>query len=228
MATQVYIDKKAEFTLKPKFLEVVRSLPNTDPKQTVFSYEEVLFLSEFRPEDYFFFCQVTLLLSTYIFAHKEKFFDCRNIKLAMVAGDPLGEAFGVRAFHRCQVNNLLKNQLIPLPESNGTETTAVVRSTGSAAVSVSITEMSVPVTSKQGVSATPPALPGSAAGIVLPAFPALSKAHSTPAGSGSSGNVRKRSDSESEGSESRNKQARTELRNLAIVRPGSRRLSCKG
>ena len=49
----------------------------------------------------------------------------------MVAGDPLGEAFGVRAFHRCQVNNLLKNQLIPLPESNGTETTAEVRSNGS-------------------------------------------------------------------------------------------------
>ena len=122
VATQVYINKKAKFTLKPKFLEVVRSLPNTDPKQTVFSYEEVLFLSEFRPEDYFFFCQVTLLLSTYIIAHKEKFFDCRNIKLAMVAGDPLGEAFGVQAFHRCQVNNLLKNQLIPLPESNWTET----------------------------------------------------------------------------------------------------------
>ena len=42
VTTQVYIDKKAEFTLQPKFLEVVRSLPNTDPKQTVFSYEEVI------------------------------------------------------------------------------------------------------------------------------------------------------------------------------------------
>ena len=44
VATQVYINKKAKFTLKPKFLEVVRSLPNTDPKQTVFSYEEVISL----------------------------------------------------------------------------------------------------------------------------------------------------------------------------------------
>lgn len=202
--TQVYINKKAEFTLKPKFLEVVRSLPNTDPKQIVFSYEEV-----------------TLLLSTYILAHKEKFFDCRNIKLAMVAGDPLGEAFGVRAFHRCQVNNLLKNQLIPHPGNTGTDTRTEVRSNGSAAVSVSISEMSVPVTSKQGVSGTPSGLSGSAAGLVLPAFPALNKAHSTPVGS-SSGNVRKRSDSESEGSETRNKQARTELRNLVIDRPGSR------
>ena len=144
----------------------------------------------------------------------------------MVGGDPLGEAFGVEAFHRCQVNTLLKKQLIPLPDS-GTETRAEVRSNGSSAVSVSISEMSVPVTSKQGVSATPSGLPGSAAGLVLPAFPALSKAHSTPAGSS---NVRKRSDSESEGSESRTKLARTELRaeRLVIVRPGSRRWSCKG
>ena len=145
----------------------------------------------------------------------------------MVAGDPLGEAFGVRAFHRCQVNNLLKNQLVPHTSNTGTDTKAEVRSNGSSAVSVSISEMSVPVTSKQGVSGTPSALSGSAAGLVLPAFPALSKAQSTPAGS-SSGNVRKRSDSESEGSETRNKQARTELRNLVIDRPGSRRLSCKG
>ena len=41
MTTQVYVDKKAHFTLKPKFLEVVRCLPSADPKQTVFSYEEV-------------------------------------------------------------------------------------------------------------------------------------------------------------------------------------------
>ena len=41
VTTQVYVDKKALFTLKPKFLEVVRCLPSADPKQTVFSYEEV-------------------------------------------------------------------------------------------------------------------------------------------------------------------------------------------
>ena len=39
----------------------------------------------------------------------------------------------------------------------------------------------------------------------------------------SSANSRKRSDSESEEAEGRHKQARTELRNLVIVRPGSRR-----
>lgn len=203
ISTQVFIDKKALFTLKPKFLTVVRSLPSTDPEQTVFTYEEV-----------------TLLLSTYILTHKEKFFDARNIKLAIVAGDPLGDAFGVQAFHRCQVNNLLKSQLIAVEPQSQTNSRAEVRSSGSDAVNVSITELSVPVTSGQGEAGAPADLSGSAAGLVLPAFPALSKAHSTPAGS-SSGAVRKRSDSESE-SELRNKQARTEIRNLVIVRPGSR------
>lgn len=34
--------------------------------------------------------------------------------MALVDGDLLGETFGVRAFHRCQVLNLLKRQLIPV------------------------------------------------------------------------------------------------------------------
>ena len=165
--------------------------------------------------------QVTLLLSTYILSHKEKFFDSRNIKLAIVAGDPLGEAFGVQAFHWCQVNNLLKSQLIPLQSNGSTDIKAEVRSTGSSGVNVSISEMSVPVTSKLGEARPPADLTGSAAGLVLPAFPSLNKALTAPAGS-SSGIVRKRSDSESE-PEARNKQARTEVRNLVIVRPGSRR-----
>jgi len=203
VSTQISVDKKALFHLKPKFLEVVRSLPSVDPTQSVFSYEEV-----------------TLLLSTYILSHKEKFFDSRNIKLAIVAGDPLGEAFGVQAFHRCQVNNLLKSQLIPLQSNGSTDIKAEVRSTGSSGVNVSISEMSVPVTSKLGEARPPADLTGSAAGLVLPAFPSLNKALTAPAGS-SSGIVRKRSDSESE-PEARNKQARTEVRNLVIVRPGSR------
>ena len=105
--------------------------------------------------------QVTLLLSTYILSHKEKFFDSRNIKLAIVAGDPLGEAFGVQAFHRCQVNNLLKSQLIPLQSNGSTDIKAEVRSTGSSGVNVSISEMSVPVTSKLGEARPPADLTGS-------------------------------------------------------------------
>ena len=37
-----------------------------------------------------------------------------NIKVALVHNDPLGEAFGVRAFHRIQVSNLLRSQLLPV------------------------------------------------------------------------------------------------------------------
>ena len=36
-----WINKNGEFRLKPKFLEVVRSLPDTNQDQTIFSYEEV-------------------------------------------------------------------------------------------------------------------------------------------------------------------------------------------
>lgn len=66
--------------------QVVQLVPGTDPKQTIFSYEEV-----------------TLLLSKYILSRKDDIFDPRNIKLALVANDPIGDAFGVKAFHRCQV-----------------------------------------------------------------------------------------------------------------------------
>ena len=47
--------------------------------------------------------QLTKLLSNYILANKARFFDDRNIKVAMVEGDRLGVAFAVKAFHRTQV-----------------------------------------------------------------------------------------------------------------------------
>ena len=87
----------AKFRLKPLFLIVVRSVEGTNPEQTIFTYQEV-----------------TLLLSKYILAKKDVLFDHRNIKLAIVKNDPLGAAFGVSAFHRCQANALLRSQLIPL------------------------------------------------------------------------------------------------------------------
>ena len=46
---------------------------------------------------------MTKHLSHYILTRKERFFDDRNIKVALCDGDPLGVAFGVRAFHRTQV-----------------------------------------------------------------------------------------------------------------------------
>jgi len=95
-STYVVTDKRAKFTCKPLFLAVLRTLPETDKNKLVFTYEEV-----------------AILLSTYILKHKNRLFDPRNIKLALVKGDLLGEAFGVSAFHRCQVNNFLRDQLIP-------------------------------------------------------------------------------------------------------------------
>jgi len=174
ISTQVVTDKNAKFKVNQKFLDVLSVVPNFDKSRTVYTYEEV-----------------TLLLSTYILMNKKKFFDTRNIKLAMVQDDPLGEAFGVNAFHRCQVNNLLRGQLTPVTECPDT---AVVTSTSSPGCEVSITEKPVPVTSVNGVSDIPENLRGSAAGMALPAFPALSKAQTMP----SSGFVRKRSDSESD------------------------------
>lgn len=169
VSSQVFTDKNAKFTLKPLFLEVVRQVPECNPHQTVFTYE-----------------QVTLLLSKYILARKEKFFDQRNIKLAMVENDKIGEAFGVKAFHRCQVNNLLRQQLLPYSRP-GPDLGLVngAGSSGPAGVSVLVTDKPQPA------APTPP--------LSYPPFPALSKAASLPA--------RKRSGSGERG-ESRSKQAR--------------------
>ena len=41
ISTNVVTDKKAKFTCKPKFLLVLRTLPNVDKNRTVFTYEEV-------------------------------------------------------------------------------------------------------------------------------------------------------------------------------------------
>jgi len=202
ISTQVVTDKQAKFKVKPKFLEVLRSLPSTDQKKTVFTYEEV-----------------TLLLSTYILEHKTKFFDTRNIKLAIVKGDPLGDAFGVTAFHRCQVNNLLRGQLIPYDPSCP-DLAVVTSSSSSPGCSVAITENPVPIVSSKGVAGTPENLRGSAAGIVLPPFPALSKARTLPAGFNSL--VRKRSDSDDEAEEMKSKQSRTmEFSNVVVTRARS-------
>ena len=42
VSTEVVTDKQAKFTVRPKFLEVIRSVPDVDQKKTVFTYEEVI------------------------------------------------------------------------------------------------------------------------------------------------------------------------------------------
>ena len=97
ITTNTQTNKGSKFQLKPLFLEVVRTVAEVNPKQTVFTYEEI-----------------TSILSKYILSKKNTLFDKRNIKLALVENDPLGIAFNVAAFHRCQVNSLLRTQLIPV------------------------------------------------------------------------------------------------------------------
>ena len=41
ISTNVVLDKKAKFTCKPKFLLVLRTMPDVDKNKTVFTYEEV-------------------------------------------------------------------------------------------------------------------------------------------------------------------------------------------
>jgi len=102
----IYSNINARFRLQPAFRNVFLAqpiLPTFNIRQTTFAYQEI-----------------TALLSDYIRSKKETFFDKRNIRAAMVKGDPLGIAFRVDSFHRCQVTFLLRKQIIydPMEEQN--------------------------------------------------------------------------------------------------------------
>jgi len=75
-----------KFGLQPDFLQVVKSVEGADQTKSTFSVTEVL-----------------KLLSKYIISKRTTIVDPRNLKLALVENDPLGKAFKVAAFHRCQV-----------------------------------------------------------------------------------------------------------------------------
>ena len=62
----------------------------------------------------FLFKEAASLLSIYIVSRKEQLFDPRNIFVAIVDQDPLGEVFEVSAFHRSQVFYFLRKHLIPV------------------------------------------------------------------------------------------------------------------
>ena len=145
ISTQVVADKKAKFTLKPKFLKVIRSVPGVSQDKTVFTYEEI-----------------TYLLSIYIFSNRKKFFDDRNTKLAIVKDDPLGEAFNVDALHRCQVIALLRGQILPVVQPGYVDTTSVAPRNARPGP--------VPAFPALSNTQTSSARPGP-----MPAFPALTK-----------------------------------------------------
>ena len=89
------------FRLRPQFLDVLRTVSGQDRDQTIFSYQEI-----------------TSLLSRYIISKEEQFLDRRNIRVALVGGDPLGIAFNVSAFHRSQVHSFIRSQLIPVSDGS--------------------------------------------------------------------------------------------------------------
>ena len=90
------VNRNAKFTCKPKFLAVLKTIPEIDNSRLIFKYEEIL-----------------VLLIKYILRRKDKFFDHRNKKLAFIGNDLLGEAFNVTAFHKCQLHDFVQDQLIP-------------------------------------------------------------------------------------------------------------------
>jgi hypothetical protein len=71
----IYSDKNARFELRPDFRRVLTALPTFKADQTLFAWEEVV-----------------ELLKQYILSN-QSFFDRRNILVALVKDDPLGQAF---------------------------------------------------------------------------------------------------------------------------------------
>ena len=94
-------DKNAKFTLAPKLLTVIQSVPGTPPWKTIFTYEDVIHI-----------------LSRYIHLKKGRIFDTRSIGVALVHDDILGDALNVKAFSRCQINRLVRAQLNPVDETS--------------------------------------------------------------------------------------------------------------
>lgn len=65
-------------------------------------------------QELFTFTDAAGLLSSYIISRKDHIFDSRNIMVALVGQDPLGNVFNVTAFHRSQASMFLKRHLIPV------------------------------------------------------------------------------------------------------------------
>lgn len=85
------------YTLSPLFRDALLSVPFFPHNLQTFTYNEI--------------CSY---LSQYITYKKEKLLDPRNIFLCVVKNDPLGKAFNVNAFDRCQVVSLLLKNIIPV------------------------------------------------------------------------------------------------------------------
>lgn len=105
------VNSDCRFSCKEKLLLLIRTLPEIDKNQTVFSYKEI-----------------AALVSRYIITHKQRLFDRRNVRVCIVTNDPLGAIFELNYFHRCQFPNLLMKQLIPVTKNDQPTDTVEVSS----------------------------------------------------------------------------------------------------
>ena len=141
--------------------------------------------------------------------------------------------------HLC--SSLLRNQLIPV-QNDSFPDFAVISTQGSPGVNALITEKPVQIFSRMGtggVASTTNSNSGSSTGSycnVLPPFPALSKAHTMPAGTKSDDfwdqneRIRKRASSDEEDIDNRSKQARVAngaIFNDAVTHHADERLDFK-
>ena len=114
VSTNTTVDPDCKFSCSEKLLLWIKTLPEVKKDQTIFSYKEI-----------------TKLVSGYIITNKLRLFDQRNVKVCIVTNDPLGYIFGLNYFHRCQLPNLLMDQLIPVTENDKPTDNVEVRSSGS-------------------------------------------------------------------------------------------------
>ena len=84
---------------RPKLAAFIQKQGYADANKSVFTYGEL-----------------TSLISRYLLEKRQTLFDDRNIRIANLTNDPLGEVLGVLACHKSQVTRLLQEQLIPFYE----------------------------------------------------------------------------------------------------------------
>ena len=106
-----FVSATRRWRVSQPLLEVFRKLeePDAIPKnQETFTYYEL-----------------TRLLTTYVLRNHERLFDQTNIFVCNVGDDPLGRAFGMRAFHRSQAGMLLRQHMLPLDADRPTTSRSV-------------------------------------------------------------------------------------------------------
>jgi hypothetical protein len=91
-----YPDLENRFFIRPELRAVLRTLPHFPVQKQLFFYPEVR-----RFVNHYLVKKVTALA------------DPTNRQMVLLAGDPLGEVFGVEALHVAQLKDYIRSQLVP-------------------------------------------------------------------------------------------------------------------